>query len=189
MPDSAPQHANEFQRYRRGVTVVYLGAAGVGILLLVASVLRQLVFGSPDMRTGGPRISAHDPNPTALLQCNVDVGQLQEDLGRVAASLVRPPAPGEKWKTGAQWENFSRQWLSRWDEVNRRCRFSELSSSDIGLAYERTAEVHKSLPTMRLQYQNLVKKFEQPAHKLAQMREALEEARREFEAGITTHAR
>ncbi len=53
----------------------------------------------------------------------------------------------------------------------------------MGRAYNRTAVVHGDLPTMRLKYQSLLKKFdEEQARQLTAMKRELDESHRAFKA-------
>jgi hypothetical protein len=154
---------------------VYLAVAGAGSLLLIASIVRSLFY-APAVELRGPRVSADDPNPSALVECNRDVRGLLFDLGTASAGLMAGPATGDDAEPlGVRWERFSREWRARWDQVDARCRFAELAGTDLGLAYDRMAGVHGDLPAMRLKYQSLLVSFdEEQADELARMRRALD---------------
>ena len=170
--------ADEFRRYRQALAAIYLATIAAGFGLLTVSVVKQLLFRRPSVQLEGPALSADNPDPRELIRCNDDVQRLYDDLQRVTAQLLHSPTKGEKVQVGAQWEDFSRHWLYRWDEVNARCRFSELRDSDMGLAYDRMANVHGDLPAMRLKYQSLVVRFDdEQAAELARMRRALDKSR------------
>ncbi len=169
---------NEFRRYRQALAAIYLATIALGFGLLAVSVVKQLLFRRPAVQLEGPALSAENPDPRDMLRCNDDVHDLYEDLPRFTAQLLRSPTRGKQVQVGAEWENFSRKWLYRWDEVNARCRFSELRDSDMGLAYDRMANVHGDLPALRLKYQSLVVRFDdEQAAELARMRRALDKSR------------
>src|SRR5574339_30946 len=69
---------------------------------------------------------------------------------RVVAAFtsLSPAGPG----TAGKRLDFSRVWLDEWDVANARCRFSELADTQMGVAYDRLAEVHGELKTVRLKY-------------------------------------
>lgn len=177
MPRDAAK-PNEFKRYRQGLASLYLAVAGAGILLLAASVARQLLFHQPRVALRGPVLSADDPNPAELVRCNQDVTDLLLRMGAVTADLLAAPTVGRADDLGRRWEDFSRTWLDDWDEVNQRCRFGELAGTTLGLAYDRMARVHGDLPAMRLKYQSLLVQFDdEQAAELARMRRALDQSR------------
>lgn len=169
------KESNEFRRYRQALTGVYLLTAVLGVTLLTVSVFKQLLFRSPpDVALRGPMLSAERPALDHLLRCNRDVSNLLSRLGDKASSLLRVPPPGGRPEIASAWETFSRAWLVDYDEVDARCRFSELSGEALGLAYERMAEVHAQLPAVRLKYQSLLVQFdEEQAAELSAMRRAL----------------
>ena len=166
---------NEFRRYRQVLTTVYLTVAGLGFALLVVSVVRSL-FHTPPVELRGPKLSADDPSAASLVDCNRDVRQLLVDMAGVSSELVAAPVNSDgDVDLGARWEEYSRQWRRDWDEVNARCRFSELAGTRMGLAYDRMAGVHGDLPAMRLKYQGLLVDFdEEQADELERMRRALD---------------
>ncbi|HET6612563.1 MAG TPA: hypothetical protein VFG83_11255 [Kofleriaceae bacterium] len=170
------KESNEFRRYRQALTVVYLLTVVLGASLLGASVVKQLFFRSPpDVALRGPILSAKRPAISHLLRCNRDVRALLTRLGDEASNLLRVPQSGGRPEIASAWETFSRAWLRDYDEVDARCRFSELSGDALGIAYERMAEAHAALPAMRLKYQSLLVQFdEEQAAELSEMRHALE---------------
>jgi hypothetical protein len=114
------------------------------------------------------------PNPTDLLTCNRDVGDLLEGLGRTAAELQREAATGDPEDLGGRWERFAADWQERWHKVNRRCRFDELADTGLGPAYDRMAWVHRNLPGVKLKYREAMKRFtDEQAGEIKEMREAL----------------
>lgn len=170
----APEKPNEFHRYRQVLAALYITAVVAGFLLLGVSVAKQLFFRSPVVELQGPVLSPDEPDPQQLLRCNDDVMALFTQLGDNVATLLSGPAHDERGQPGARWEAFSREWMRRWDEVDARCRFSELADSDLGVAYDRMARVHGDLPAMRLKYQTLLVRFDdEQAAELARMRRAL----------------
>jgi hypothetical protein len=161
----------EFRRYRQGLTTLYLAVVAFGGVLLTTSVLKAHFWRSPTVALTGPKISAENPNPKELIKCNRDVALLLGELGANTAELMAAPTA----EIDRQWEEFSRQWRLDYDEVDARCRFSELVNTNMGTAYDRMASVHTDLPAMRLKYQSLLVRFdEEQADELARMRRALD---------------
>lgn len=173
---SEPNRPSEFRRYRQALSWLYLAVVTAGALLLIASVVHALFLQEPVVQLKGDVLSAENPDPASLLRCNEDVAAQLDDLVAEASGVVR----GER--TLAHWEQFSRRWLTDWNELNARCRFSELSDSALGLAYDRMASVHKELPALRLKYQSLLVRFdEEQSEELAAMRNALRLSARALE--------
>ena len=169
---------NEFKHYRQVLATLYLAVAGAGVVLLAASVARQLLFHRPAVALRGPMLSADNPDPAELVRCNTDVAELLLRMGTVSAEILAGPTRADERDLGRRWEDFSRVWLDDWYEVNLRCRFSELAGTSMGLAYDRMAKVHGDLPAMRLRYQSLLVQFdEEQAAELARMRRALDQSR------------
>ncbi len=138
--------------------------------MLTGSVLTALFLRSPNVELTGPKLSADNPNPKELLTCNRDVALLLGDLGAKTAQFMGEPTA----RVDRQWTEFSRQWRTHYDEVNARCRFSELAKTNMGTAYDRMARVHGDLPAMRLKYQSLLVRFdEEQADELGRMTRAL----------------
>ena len=153
------------------MTTLYLIVVGCGGLLLSASVLTTLFLRSPKVELTGPKISADNPNPEDLLTCNRDVALLLGELGAKTAEFMGEPTA----RIDRHWTDFSRQWRQHYDEVNARCRFSELAKTNMGTAYDRMASVHGDLPAMRLKFQSLLVRFdEEQADELGRMTRALD---------------
>lgn len=170
--------STEFRRYRQALTGLYILVAGAGATLLTASVIEQLLFRRPPVELGAPAVSERDPDPAVLLRCNQDLLDLLLRLGSVTARLLAQPLAGDHPRLAAQWEEFSEQWSRDRDEVDARCRFSELADARLGVAYDRMAQVHGDLPTIRLKYQSLIIRFdEEQAAELTRMRRALDQSR------------
>jgi len=164
------------------LATVYITTIALGFILLAASIVKQLYFRSPDVKLRGNRLSAANPDPAELLRCNEDVRRLYTELTAEMTKLLGAPAAGRGTSLDRAWRTFTKRWLYDWDEVNLRCRFSELVGSKMGRAYNRTAVVHGDLPTMRLKYQSLLKTFdEEQARQLAAMRDQLDQSHRAFE--------
>jgi hypothetical protein len=161
----------EFRRYRQGLTATYVAVAGLGGVLLTASVAQALFWHRPAVDLTGPKLSAENPNPKELIGCNRDVADLLAALGATTTALMADPSPDMH----RRWEEFSRQWRKHYDEVDERCRFSELANTNMGTAYDRMAGVHGDLPAMRLKYQGLLVRFdEEQADEIDRMRRALD---------------
>lgn len=165
------------------MTALYLGTAGAGFLLLAASVVHELVLRRPAVPLPASALSEDRPDPRELLACNEMVLELLTSMGDetgalLAAPTKSPPNQGDRGELSSEWSDFSRKWRDRWDVVNARCRFSELADARLGVAYDRMAQVHSDLPTMRLKYQSLLVRFdEEQAAELVEMRRALDQSR------------
>jgi hypothetical protein len=171
------EKVNEFRRYRQLLTALYLGTVSVGFLLLAASVVKELFF-RPVVQLHGPVLSAENPDSESLLRCNDEVTSLYEDLDQTTLRLIASPSQRQRTDIIAQWEEFSRSWLRRWDRVDAWCRFSELKDTRMGEGYDRMARIHGDLPAMRLKYQSLLVRFdEEQAAELARMRRSLASSR------------
>ncbi len=173
---------SEFRRYRQVLTALYLVFAAAGVLLLAGSVVKELFFRRPAVELPPSAIAADDPTPSELLECHGLVLDLLSKLGRETCELLALPPSGSRSELPARWEKFSRAWHDEWDVTNARCRFSELADTNLGVAYDRLAQVHGDLQTMRHKYQSLVVRFDdEQAAELARMRRALDLSRAAFE--------
>ena len=176
---SEPTNPSEFLRYRQALSSAYLLVVSLGVLLLSSSVVHALFIHDEPVQLKGAVLSADRPDPDALLRCNDDVSGLLEGIVDMAGQVAR----GER--TVEHWETFSRRWLSDWNELNVRCRFSELAEHDMGQAYDHMALVHADLPAMRLKYQALLVRFDgEQAEQLTKMRAALRLSREELERRV-----
>lgn len=196
---------NEFKRYRQALEALYITVVALGFLLLAASVVRELFF-RPVVQLQGPVLSAENPTREDLMRCHQDVQTLYRDLDRVALKLLALPvrkqenairsiaddplpkafrdAVGTYLNANTAvditdvWEKFSQDWSARWDVVNAFCRFSELEETGMGQAYDSMADVHGTLPTMRLKYQNLLVRFDdEQAAELSLMKRELQRSK------------
>jgi len=173
---------SEFRKYRRALTAVYLVIAVAGFALIAGSVFKELLFRRSAVELSVSAISAEDPDPRELLECHRQVLDLLTKLGHETCELLALPPSGSRSELPARWEEFSRTWHDEWDEANARCRFSELADTNLGVAYDRLAQVHSDLQTMRHKYQSLVVRFDdEQAAELARMRRALDLSRTAFE--------
>jgi hypothetical protein len=69
--------------------------------------------------------------------------------------------------------------------TNAQCGFSELADTNLGVAYDRLAQVHGDLQIMWHKYQSLVVRFDdEQAAELVRMRLALDRSRAAFEGGV-----
>jgi hypothetical protein len=153
---------------------IYFTIGGAGALLILTSVLYDLFW-----HKGAHRAP---PPPADLLECNRDVRRLLEGLGDTSAQLQRDAVEGDAHDLGGRWEEFAKEWQQSWDLVNERCRFDELSGTRQPLAYERMAEVHRKLVTMKLSYREMMAHFDESlARELAHAREALDKSRADLE--------
>ncbi|MBI4508330.1 MAG: hypothetical protein HY698_01760 [Deltaproteobacteria bacterium] len=169
-PSSGSQGPEEFRGYRRALTVAYVTVLALGSALIVVSIVSELFFRRGERHPASP--------PADPLQCNQDVQGLLEDLGNTAVNLQREAVTGNATDLGGRWEEFAKEWQKRWDLVNTRCQFDELADTGLGPAYDRMASVHRSLPTLKLKYRELMKRFsDEQAAELADMRSALEKSR------------
>ncbi len=177
------EKTNEFRRYRQVLAAIYATTIAAGCVLLAGSVVEQLFF-RPVRQLDG-HLSADDPSPADLLRCQHDVQDLQSQLARTVAQLLVSPTLGKPDELGRHWEEFSRAWDERWQQVNAWCRFEEVADSKLSGAYHRMARVHADLQPMHLKYQSLLVRFEEEqAAQLAEMRRVLDEARQAFAAEL-----
>ena len=173
---------SEFRRYRQVLTALYLVLATAGVLLLAGSVVKELFFRRPAVELPPSAIAADEPTPSELLTCHRLVLDLLTSLGHETCELLALPPSGSRSELPAQWEEFSRTWRDKWDVANAQCRFSELADTNLGVAYDRLAQVHGDLQTVRQKYQSLVVRFDdEQAAELARMRRALDLSRAAFE--------
>jgi hypothetical protein len=171
----------EFRRYRQALAVLYVGTIAAGFALLAASVAKQLLW-SPHVEFEGPRLEEDNPDPRLLLECNRHVQALYDQLDQETLDLLGSPPRGRDRDIRREWEAFGKDWIQQWHRVNAQCRFEELSDS-MGDAYERLAEVHGDLRAMRLKYQSILVRFDkEQADELLDMKRALDDSRRAFEA-------
>lgn len=157
------------------LTALYLAVAGLGGLLLLASVAAELVSPARASQARSNRPISANPSPEQLLACNQAVRDLLDQLGSVAGKLLSVPATTGEQELGSQWRGFTADWQRRWYATNSKCRFSELADSNLGIAFERMAQVHEDLDAMRLKYQGMLIRFEdEQAQELSAMRQALD---------------
>jgi hypothetical protein len=178
---SGSEKPGEFRRYRQALAVLYVGTIAAGFALLGASVARQLLW-SPDVEFEGPMLEEDNPDPRLLLECNRRVRKLYDQLDQETLELLGSPPRGEDRELRREWEAFGRDWIQEWHRVNAQCRFEDLADS-MGDAFERLAEVHGDLRAMRLKYQSILVRFDkEQAAELLDMKRALDDSRRAFEA-------
>jgi len=167
------------------LTALYLAVAGLGGLLLLASVFTELI--SP-ARAGQARPNSPipaNPSPEHLLACNQAVRDLLDELGETAGQLLSVPAETGEQELGSQWRGFTVSWQRRWYATDSECRFSELADSNLGIAFERMTQVHEDLDAMRLKYQAMLIRFEEEqAQELSAMRQALDKSHRALKKRI-----
>jgi hypothetical protein len=176
------KRSNEFRRYRQALTIIYLGTAAFGFVLLTASVVKELFFRRPAIELPQSALTVDDPDPEVLLDCHRRVLGLLNKLGAETCELLTAEPSGDRSELSGRWEDFSRTWRDEWDVVNARCRFSELADTRMGVAYDRLAQVHEDLRPMWLKYQSLFVQFDnEQAAELARMRRALDLSRTAFE--------
>jgi len=159
-----------------------MNVGAIGTLLLVGSVVVEL------FDPLGDKPAEKNPSPTDLLQCNADVLHLLQDLAVTPAEIQREAADGTPpGELGEKWDEFSRTWDRRWNVVNVQCQFDELAETGLGPAFDRMAEVHRSLPGLKLAYREMMKAWnDKQAGRLADMRDALAKSRRLLEEQAET---
>ncbi len=143
-------------------------------MLIVTSVVYDLFW----------RRAPHRPTPPPadLLECNRDVRRLLEGLGETTAQLQLDAVKGDARDLGGRWEDFAKEWQQNWDLVDERCRFDELAGTPQPLAYERMAQVHRKLVTIKLDYREMMADFDEGiARELNHAREALDKSRADLE--------
>jgi hypothetical protein len=170
--DGTISKPEEFRTYRKALWTITVALAGLLGLLVFASIAVELY--------GGRGKAPKAPSPANLLQCSDDVLHLLEDLVAKPSELMviaGKGAPGSE--LGRDWEAFSHEWDRRWETVNTRCEFDERADTGLGPSFDRMAWVHRNLPSLKLQYREMIKRFtDRQAETLAEMRTALERSRR-----------
>lgn len=170
------------------MTIIYLGTAAFGFVLLTASVVKELFFRRPAIELPQSALTVDDPDPEVLLDCHRRVLGLLNKLGAETCELLTAEPSGDRSELSGRWEDFSRTWRDEWDVVNAQCRFSELADTRMGVAYDRLAQVHEDLRPMWLKYQSLFVQFDnEQAAELARMRRALDLSRTAFEEKARDH--
>ncbi len=174
---------SEFRRYRQILAGSYVVLAASVVLLLTASVVEEIFFHRPQADLPRTALSIEKPDPQELLVCHGVVLNLLTTLGTESARLLSLPPRGDRGELASLWEDFSRTWRDDWDVAEARCRFSELAETQLGVAFDRLAEVHGALPSIRLKYESLLVSFdEELAADLAGMRRALDSSHSAFES-------
>jgi hypothetical protein len=169
----------EFRLYRQVLTAGYLSVALAVAALLTASIVKELFF-RPSASAGAAE-GATRPDPQELLSCHEMTLDLLTSLGAETCALLGLPPQGERTEVASRWEDFTRTWRSKWEGAGSRCRFKELSGTEMGVAFDRLAGVHGDLPSMRLKYKSLLDRFEEEqAAELVRMRRALDLSRRDL---------
>ena len=164
-------------------------------MLLSTSVVYELLIRRPGSARRSASFAGGRPSRLQILACQSEVSDLKETLEEKVSSLlasVTKGAPGRSYRQtlAGEWSDFSRDWRERWNDIDARCRFSELADSDMGIAYDRLAQVHGDLPTMRLKYQSLLVRFdEEQGAELAEMQRALDQSRAALQASETRFQR
>jgi hypothetical protein len=186
---SEKKRPNEFKRYRQLLAAIYVGLAGAILVLLTASVIKELLFHTPAVELPASSISADNTDPRDLLECNDLVLEQLTNLSETTNQLLAAPLQADRRSIASSWKNFSTQWRDQWDVIDARCRFSELAGTNMGVAYDRMAQVHEELPAMRLKFQGLIASFdEEQADELSEMRRALDRSRKAITRSIESQS-
>lgn len=166
-----------------------MGTAAAGFLLLGASVTKELLFRTPAIELPKSALRAGNPDPRLLLECSELVTRQLKSLNTTTCALFHQPVAGRDVNVGSEWSEFSRKWRAQWDLIDAQCRFSELAGTQMGDAYDRMAQVHSSLPEMRLKYQELLARFdEEQAADLTEMRRALDTSAEALQGQVAPEA-
>jgi hypothetical protein len=145
--------------------------------LMLVSVLDQLFF---HHGAGG------DAHPD-VLACGRDVTKLLDDLDDGAVKLQKDALHTPAAEVDTAWQAFERDWHLRWEAVGQKCRFSALSGTGLGAAYDRIAEAHAGLGRISVIYEDFMARFSRElAEELVTTRRALDRAVAEATSGPTT---
>jgi hypothetical protein len=139
---------SEFRGYRTALTAGFITAAGLGAVILGASIVAE-IFIHPKQRA-----------PVAsLADCKRDVTSLLERLAEVHAGLELDAVKGPAGDLSARWDAFAAGWQTDWETVGDRCGFRQPADTLGDEAYDRLARVHENLSTTRLKFAALLSRF------------------------------
>lgn len=161
----------EFRGYRTALTAAFIAAAGLGAVVLGASIVVEVFF----------HPKPHTPARLAsLADCRRDVADLLGRLAEAEAGLQLDTVKGQGGDLSARWDAFVAGWQADWEAVGDRCGFRGHVGADVGdAAYDRLAHVHENLATTRLKYAALLSRFAKDVvPDVTDMRSALEKVSR-----------
>ena len=175
----APENRSTFSRYRRPALLAFGALGGAFALLVTASIVIEL-FASDRARGDAAR-----PDPALQLACNQEVTRLLDTLVREAARIELMPLDGVRRmdELADGWDRFARGWDERWRAAEDRCRFERFAETGLGVAFDRVAWVHQSLPEAKLKYAEQMARFTTDlAAEVAAMTRALDKSRADLES-------
>lgn len=165
------------RRWRRIFLGLYLaftvGAALLGFFSILAY---QLGANRLPVHTGR-QISARANNPWELRDCHQRLERLATDLHKETFTLQ---SQALKFETdpAVEWRNWSVQWQHRWQQLDHRCRLSELSVQGVSAEIDKMAAIHRSLDELQLSYSGVVNTFvERYVERLRTLRSELTQVR------------
>jgi hypothetical protein len=165
-----PENRSKLQRYRW----VVLAVVGIPTALFAILVSASIVIELFATRAGA---APARPGAAEQLACNEAVRELLDRLVREAARMEMVPLDGKVEDLAKAWDGFSVAWDDDWRAAERRCGFDELAESGLGVAFDRVARVHGSLPATKLKYAEQMARFTQDlAAEVAEMRSALDKS-------------
>ena len=119
------------------------------------------------------------PGAAEQLACNEAVRGLLDRLVREGSRLEVMPLEGSGKidELVQSWDRFSVAWDDDWRAAQTRCGFDVLAESGLGVAFDRAARVHRSLPATKLKYAEQMARFTHDlAAEVAEMRRALDKS-------------
>ncbi len=140
----------EFRTYRTALTIAFVAAAGIGAVILAASIVVEIFF-HPKGPAPAPVVS--------LADCRRDVTSLLQRLAEAEADLELDAVKGQAGDLPARWDAFAAAWQTDWQATGDRCGFRQNVDTGRGAAYDRLARVHANLATTRLKYAALLSRF------------------------------
>ena len=159
----------EFRGYRTALTAAFIAAAGLGAVILGASIVVEIFF-HPKQRTPVTLAS--------LADCRRDVADLLQRLAETETGLQLDAVKGQAGDLSARWDAFGAGWQKDWEAVGERCGFHDDAASG-DAAYDRLAHIHENLATTRLKFAALLSRFAKDVlPDVADMRGALEKVSR-----------
>jgi hypothetical protein len=141
---------SEFRGYRTALTAAFIAAAGLGAVILGASIVVEIFF-HPKQRAPVPVAS--------LADCTRDVTGLLQRLAEAKAGLELDAVKGQAGDLSGRWDAFAAGWQTDWEAVGDRCGFRQPAEAFGDEAYDRLARVHENLSTTRLKFAALLSRF------------------------------
>jgi hypothetical protein len=136
------------------IYVIFTGSATTLVLASIAAVH----CGIEPAPVDGPQISARGDNPQELRRCQRDLARLLSDLHHETFQLQRTALKYDI-DPATEWHAWSRGWRYRWRALDRRCRLSELESSQDSPAIGKMYRIHSAMAELQLSYTGVMDRF------------------------------